>query len=204
MIETTREALIDPDGFFEDRTDPRLLPAAAVVTSYTVLQIVAEYLLVFVLFRGYSPGVLLLGLLGFVVSQSIYWFGSWLIFTTVFHALSYVFGGEGSFRRTLTLVGWGFLPVIAGGLLMIIAKAIAAQGAPSMTIQSAEQIAAAVERFEGGLATQAANLVSGALYIWCCYIWVFALKHARGLSTRQALVTVGVPVVFFSSVSLLV
>lgn len=124
MLGTPREALIDPDGFFEDRTDPRLLLAATVVTSYALLKIVAEYLLSLVPFRKYSPGVLLLGFLSFAVPRSILWFGSWLLFS--------------------------------------------------------------------------------ALYIWCCYIWVFALKHARGLSTREAIITIVVPVVFFSSVSLLV
>lgn len=32
------------------------------------------------------------------------------------------------------------------------------------------------------------------LGLWSAYIWIFGIKHARNISTRGALITIGVPV----------
>jgi hypothetical protein len=40
--------------------------------------------------------------------------------------------------------------------------------------------------------------IIGILFIlWSASIWVFGLKHARNVSTKNALITVGIPVVVY-------
>ena len=146
------------------------MSSTAVVTCYALLEIVAGFLLFTVLLRGYSVPLVALGFFGFALTQSVIWFGSWLIVAVVCHALSYLFDGKGPFRRTFTLVGWGYLPLIAGSFVSVIVNIMIAQGAPSATLQSPEQAVAAVEQLSSGPATQMANLVSSVLYIWTAYI----------------------------------
>lgn len=205
MFGTAREVLTDPDGFFEERVPvPSLRSAAAVVTSYVLLEVIAVFLLFTVLLRGYSLPLVLVGFFGLALSQSVIWFGTWLLYAAVFQIISYFLGGKGSFRQTFTVVGWGYLPLIAGSLVSVVANAIIAQGAPPIALQSPQQATAAVQQLRGGLPILIANIISSILSIWSAYIWVFALKHARDLSTRQAVITVVVPVVIFLAISLLV
>jgi len=41
----------------------------------------------------------------------------WLLYTGVFYVLSIFFGGEGSFKRCLEFVGYGFIPMIISSLI---------------------------------------------------------------------------------------
>ena len=41
---------------------------------------------------------------------------------------------------------------------------------------------------------QVSTIIGILLMLWSANIWIFAVKHARNLSARNALITVGVPV----------
>jgi hypothetical protein len=45
--------------------------------------------------------------------------------------------------------------------------------------------------------TQITTLVSIVFMLWSAHIWIFGMKHARGLSPRDAAICVGVPVVLY-------
>ena len=201
MLATARHVLTDPDTFFEDRAaEPQLLVPISIVAAYIVLRIAAGLPFILLieadLLLVLSYGIIGLGLVNVVIG-----FFAWFIFAGVFQVLSYLFGGSGSFRRTFTIIGWGFLPLLAGKFLMVIAVSIAAQEAPAIPLQTSEQMVkqmrAVTLQYRDGPTILIASLVSAAMSIWSGYIWVFAVKHTRDLSTREALITVVVPGVLF-------
>lgn len=203
MISTIQDVLTDPDNFFEGRvSNPRLLPPLTIVIAYIALRIAAD--LPFMLLIDTDPLLIVsYGTLGLGLTYGIGGLVAWLIYAGAFHGLSYVFGGSGPFRRTFTLVGWGFLPQIAGHLLLFLATVIAVQNAPAISLGASEQMVTVIQQHRDGALFGVVSLASIALTVWSAYIWTFTLKHTRDLSTRQALISVGVPVLLFSPVALL-
>jgi hypothetical protein len=55
------------------------------------------------------------GIAGSVIGM----FAVWLILAAVMHALSSLFGGNGSFRRTFEFTGYGYLPSLMGSLVTV-------------------------------------------------------------------------------------
>lgn len=194
MLATIREVLIDPDGYFaEHASDPRLVPPVAVVAAYIVLGSLA-YLPLFLRFDTTLTGILTYALLGAVLTNGATAVIAWLVLGLGSQALSFVLGGSGSFRRTLPLIGWGFLPLLGGHVIVFIATAITVQGAPPIPMDGSAQAAIAADSLMSGRAIQLATYAYSALYLWCCYVLVYVLKHARDLSMRRAFVAVVIPV----------
>lgn len=124
MLESVREATTQPDSFFEARvSDPALLRPTVIVTVYTGLTLAGQFLYDSIFFSGSK---LVVGLIAIVLGG----FLSWLLYAAVFQFISYFFGGEGSFRRTVTLVGWGFLPLILWRVVWVVATIIVLQNTP--------------------------------------------------------------------------
>jgi len=97
----------------------------------------------------------------------------WLLCTGVFYVISIFFGGEGSFKRCLEFVGYGFIPLI---VLLWIRPVILLTLPATIDFSSVYSI------------------IGIFLMLWSANIWIFGIKHARNLSVRNALITVGVPV----------
>ena len=98
----------------------------------------------------------------------------WLLCTGVFYVISIFFGGEGSFKRCLEFVGYGFIPMI---VLLWLRPIIVILTLPS-TIDFSSVY----------------TILGILLLLWSANIWLFGVKHARNLSARNSLITVGVPV----------
>ncbi|RZN31210.1 MAG: hypothetical protein EF813_12555 [Methanosarcinales archaeon] len=97
----------------------------------------------------------------------------WLLCTGVFYIISIFFGGKGSFKRCLEFVGYGFIPMI---VLLWIRPIIVITLPPTIDFSSVYTI------------------LGITILLWSANIWIFAVKHARNLSARNALITVGAPV----------
>jgi len=133
----------------------------------------------------------------------------WLIITAIFYGISAIFGGEGSFKRTLEFVGYGYIPTIFAG---IIGAALTYHLVSTLTLPhipaGAEpmEVSRIVQAWAQGLKRHPISLLSSAVSIlftlWSANIWIFAVKHARGLTTRNALLTVGIPVGAYIAYSL--
>lgn len=203
MLATVRDVLVDPNGYFgENTTEPRLLLPVAVVVAYAAFSS-AVYLPILLHFDGNLTQILTYALFDvFLVNGAMAVIG-WFLLAVTCQILSYVLDGSGSFRRTLPLIGWGFLPLIVGHVGMLIATSIAVQGAPSMSVESSQQMALAAESLMDGQAVQIAVYVSTVLYLWSCYIWVFVLKHTRDLSLSLAVVSVVIPVMLLNMFGLM-
>ncbi|HSQ94110.1 MAG TPA: YIP1 family protein, partial [Methanoregula sp.] len=130
----------------------------------------------------------------------------WLIVSGVFYLISSLFKGQGSFNRVLEVVGYGYLPQLAGSIITLIAVIIYIPriAVPTLTKAALEDpavIEQATKAFMHDPAmmelTQITTLVSIVFMLWSAHIWIFGIKHARSLSPRDAAVCVGVPVVLY-------
>jgi hypothetical protein len=111
----------------------------------------------------------------------------WVSYSAVFHGVSYLYNGRGTFLRTLASVGYGCTPLIIGGLLHPVLFQLISLPAQDYFIPS--RVAA--------YATVATLIDAGItipILLWCGFLWAAGIRHARSLAARQALVTVFVPV----------
>lgn len=142
-----------------------------------------------------------LGLLITIFSAAIAFIGgllAWAIYGIVFHIVSALFKGQGDLERTLEFTGYGLIPQVFGGIIgtYFSYRLLSGLTIPSMT--SPEQMVEFSENLVTVLTTsplaQIAGLVSILFLVWSANIWIFGMKHARGLSTRDAVLTVGIPI----------
>lgn len=195
--------LLNPGHFFEMhmRSEPSLKIPALIALVIGLIGAVSA-VLVANLIVGLLPaeaqafGVIMVGFAA--VGGLVGGFLTWFIFGIVFYLISIVFKGEGSFKRTLEFVGYGFLPQVFGG---IIGTVFSYQLLSNLTIPATttpEQMVEFSENLASVLVTdplaQVAGLVGILFMVWSANIWIFGMKYARNLSTRDAALTVGVPV----------
>ena len=195
--------LLNPGRFFEERiqAEPSLKIPALIVLIIGLLGAVSAALTANMIIgmlpaeaQGIGAFIMALAVAGAVIGG----FLSWIIYSGVFYLLSMLFGGEGTFTRTLEVTGYGLLPQVFGGA---IAAIFSYQVISNLTIPTAtnpEQIAEVMEALTTALVTdplmQVAGLVGILFLVWSANIWIFGMKYARNLSTRDAALTVGIPV----------
>ena len=198
--------LLDPGRFFEERMqgEPGLKIPALIVLVYGLIGAVAAALTVNMVIAILPAEAQAFGAIGVAfaaVSAIVVGFLAWIICAAVFYIVSMLFRGEGTFTRTLEFTGYGLLPLIFGG---IIGSAFSYQIISNLTIPpvtNPEQIAEVSESLAGTIAadplTQIAGLVGILFVLWSANIWIFGMKYARNLSTRDAALTVGIPVALY-------
>lgn len=132
--------------------------------------------------------------LGSVIGGLFGTFLYWIILAGIFYLMSFLFNPDGSFKRTLEFVGYGFAPQILGAIANLFVMYYLL---PSIPISS-QNPQLFSESFAQALANNPLSLVAETFVILCLLlsanIWVFALVHARNISTKNAILTVGVPV----------
>jgi hypothetical protein len=119
----------------------------------------------------------------------------WVIYAAVFFGISALFKGEGEFKRTLEFVGYGYIPIIIGGIIsaILMYNFVATAQLPHVTDPAA--LAEVITQWITSSPTVLLSSIIGILFmIWAANIWIFGLKHARNLSTKHAAITVGIPV----------
>ncbi len=134
--------------------------------------------------------IILGGVIGALIGTFVYW----IILTGIFYLISSVFHSEGSFKRTLEFVSYGFVPQIFSGaasffvLYTLLPSLNASSQNPQLFAESLKQM----------LANNPLSLTSLTFGILCLLlsanIWVFALIHARNMQTKNAIITVCIPV----------
>jgi len=102
----------------------------------------------------------------FTIATLVFISAFWIILTWVFYLLSLVFKSDGSFKRMLEFVGYGFVPQIFNAIVFFL-----------LNPQS-----------------HVLQLFGIICLLWSAYIWIFALSCARNMSIKNAIFTVGFPV----------
>jgi hypothetical protein len=202
------EVLTNPNGFFEARMKegeslkiPLLIVlisglisgiAAFLITGIT-LEIIRETLPPEAQSIAMTVGGISAFIGALVVSLII-----WVVFAAVFFGISGLLKGEGTFKRTLEFVGYGYIPMIIGGIISAVIMYNFISTAQIPHVADPTELADVLTNW---LTTnpmiRLSSIVSMLFMLWSANIWVFGLKHARNLSTRNALITVGIPVVLY-------
>jgi hypothetical protein len=125
----------------------------------------------------------------------------WVVFAAIAFGISCIFKGKGKFKRTLEFVGYGYIPLIIGGLISAIFYTLpfGMYSYPTtMSIPQGTDPIKIVEIIIASLLESPMMWLFSAICIlftlWSAYIGFFGMKHARNLSTRDALLSVTIPV----------
>ena len=204
--------LLHPDTFFSERIkEPEDLKIPGIIVIIgAIIAAVGSYLLSG-LYEGLYTAAAgegmssLLGIFGVVSGFFAFILIWWVIFSGIFYLLSMAFSGTGTFRRTLEFAGYGLVPVIIGSVISVL---LSFYYLPMIEVPVISNIQdpAAVQRFMSGILedpafrefTQLSAVISVVFLAWSANLWIFAIKHARALSFRNAIIVVLIPVAIFA------
>ncbi|WP_436923859.1 Yip1 family protein [Halosimplex amylolyticum] len=194
--------LTDPDEFFRRRLpDPSLKGPAAVVAVVAVVSVLASILQFRFLSQVFESGGAGSGFVMAIRAVSIgaafvLPFVFWLLYAGLFHGISALLDGDGEFSTILSLVGWGYVPnvlgTIAGAAVNYYRFNVRGIDVPTeMTMEAYQQFS---QSLQTGPLVALSAVLSIVFTLWSAFLWTFALKHARDLTLRQAVITIAVPV----------
>ena len=192
--------LFDPNSFFREKTRNNvdfnypvlIILAVAIIAMGSSFLVMNQLSGMFPSDMGsyVSTAAIVFGIVGGLFGTFFYW----LILTLIFYSISYVFESNGSFKRTLEFVGYGFVPQIFSSLIGVFVT-YKLMASVDFSQQDSQLISESMTQM---LSYNPLYYASQAIGILClllsAYIWVFALLHARNLSMKNAIITVGVPV----------
>ena len=199
------EVLTNPDKFFETRKkgeESLKLPVFIVLISGIIGGIstfLSSSIMMEAMAKTLPPeaqGFMSFMPIGSAIGAVIASFIAWLIIAAVFFGISCIFKGEGKFKRTLEFVGYGHIPTIIGGLIsaVLVYNFVTTVQIPPITITDPAEIQEVITPLMKSPMMLLSSAVGILFMLWSANIWVFGLKHARNLSTRNALITVAIPV----------
>lgn len=190
----------DTDEFFRRRqidpspTGPLLIVGLIVVLSFVQHMIIEIAVVSQMPYGGLTnllrPRALVVHL--YVLTRP---FVIWGMFAVTFHVISGVFRGKGPFRRTLILTGWGFLPQIPTKILAVVSTWNVVNRVPAPGWRTFDAYRYLVDLQSHPL-MEVPTAVGLFITLWALpdLIWVYAVKHARNLNRRAAIITATVPV----------
>jgi len=205
------DLLIRPGAFFKDAMNEKqsLKYPALVVLAGGIAGAMYGYLiggLTGQLLGGIMPGMGTIIALSTVLGALLGTFIFWVIWAGVMYAFSFVFNGEGTFKRTLEFVGYGYLPQVFGTLIAVVFALdyIPRVHVPQLSAAAAQDPQLMQEAVKALMhdpammeLSQIAMIISMVFLIWSANIWIFGMQHARKLSPRDAALCVGIPVVLY-------
>jgi hypothetical protein len=197
-----QELLLNPKGFFEELIKEEVsLKIPLVIVSIIGIIGGINAAVISGLTIGMLPGdvaamgsvITAIGVVGGVIWAFILY----LIWTVVFYGISALFKGQGTFKRTLQVVGYGILPQIIGGLISTPIIYIYVSGISVPEISDPALIEQVLLELMASPMLQLASLIGMIFLLWSASIWIFGIQQARNLTQRDAIITVGVPVAIY-------
>ena len=137
--------------------------------------------------------IIAFGVLGGIISAFI----MYLIWVVIFYGISALFKGQGTFKRTLEVVGYGMFPQIIGGFISMLIMYVYVSGVSVPEVSDPAQIQEIILELMASPMMQLASLIGIIFLLWSASIWIFGVQAARTLSQRDAIITVGVPVALY-------
>jgi len=201
------ELLFNPDGFFREEVELKkplwrglivvvitavLSGIIASITAPAISHAVYEMMLK----KGYNMEIAktasLLAKLSVVIAP-LSVFAGWLIISALLYGLSAIFGGSGSFRDTVKITAYSFVPSIIISpfkyfLALIKMKIIESNGLLAL---------------QNSGVYKAEMILSLAVLAWQFMLWRYGIKHARKLSDRSAVIVSGILAVAFALLAIL-
>ena len=202
------EVLTNPNGFFEAKkkeAESLKIPALIILISGLISGIAAYLMtgLTLELLRETLPPEALglattIGSISAFIGALVASLIVWVVFAALFFGISSVFKGEGSFKRTLEFVGYGYIPMILSGIIstILMYQFVSTAQIPVLTDPTA--VAEMIRQWVTQNPMVRLSSIIGMLFmLWSANIWIFGLKHARNLSTKHAVITVAIPVAVY-------
>jgi hypothetical protein len=211
MTHSITELFLNPNSFFGDamKKEESLGVPALIVLCLGIVSALYGYLvgslsaeMMSTALPGMDAVIVISAVLGALFGSFLFW----IIWAGVTYALSFLFKGQGSFRRTAEFIGYGTLPQIIGAVITLAAAAmyvpkVAVPHITSATLQDPVLLQETMKAMMHDPAmmelTQISALVSIVFLLWSANIWIFGMQHARSLSTRDAALCVGIPVILY-------
>jgi hypothetical protein len=206
------EVLINPNAFFAARMKEaeRLRVPLLIVLLSGLISGIGAYIMAGVtieMLREVLPQEALgiattVGGISAFVSAIIMTLLMWVVFAAIFFGISWLFKGAGTFKRTLEVIGYGYLPMIFSGIIgaALIYQFVSTAQIPQVT--DPNEMVEIVTRWIAANPMIRLSSILGMLFmLWSANIWVFGLKHARNLTTRNAVITVAIPVLAYLAYS---
>ncbi len=212
MVRSLLNILISPGAFFADLKGEReesftwplvivlLGGIAAACYGYLLGEVSGQMM------AGALPGIEALVTISSTLGALIGIFIFWLVWTAVVFALSMAFKGQGSFKQTLQVIGYGYLPQVIGSVITVI---VAFEYVPRIVVPHVTaammQDPVAMQGITTALMhdpammelTQITSIIGIVFLLWSANIWIFGLQKARNLSPRDAALCVGIPVIAY-------
>ncbi len=211
MKHSFADLFLKPDAFFQDLITKKesLGKPAVIILAAGIAAGVYAYLvggLTAAMTAAIVPGIESIVVIFAFLGALLFTFVMWVVWSGAIFAISAVFKGKGPFTRTMEIVGYGYLPQVFGIIITGIAAywyapQINVPALSASAVQDPQLIQEATKALMHDPAmmalTQITSVVSVAFLLWSASIWIFGLKHARGLSLRDAAICVSAPVIVY-------
>jgi hypothetical protein len=211
MSLSVTDILFHPDAFFRDIVNQKedLKFPLLIVLAGSLAAAGYGYLIGGLTARMMSsamPGIDTIITISAVIGAVIGTFIFWIVGAGIFYAISYAFKGQGSFKRVLEVVGYGYLPQIFGSLITLVAaiEYVPKISVPTLTSAALQDPAVMEQTMKAFMhdpamleLTQITSLVAVVFLLWSASIWIFGLQHSRQLTLRDAALCVGIPVILY-------
>ena len=118
----------------------------------------------------------------------------WVIMAGIFYLISMAFNGTGDFKRVLEVTGYGYIPQLSA---VSSHYPLTFQYFASIHLPATSDPTLIQSAMTGMMKTPSMMVVSliGIVFLlWSANIWIFGVRQARHLTTRDAVITVGIPV----------
>jgi hypothetical protein len=188
------DILIDPDRFFREKSKKKVslkmpflivLIMAIIATASGILMLTE---MMGALPKEAAPFISIGAIIG-AIGGLIGVFAMWVIYAGIFHTISIAFKGEGQFRKVFEFVGYGFIPSIISSIIGLVAMVYAL---PAINFSLEPELM--TQALLDNQYLQMSRIINILFLLWSANIWVFGVKYARNISTRDAAITVIIPV----------
>ncbi|HDQ07872.1 MAG TPA: DUF1282 domain-containing protein, partial [Methanoculleus sp.] len=134
----------------------------------------------------------MMGAFGFIAAF-IMAFLMWVIWAALFHGISALRGGKGSFNNTLAVAGYGFAPQIISGIISAAVSWWYFSGVTLPVITDPLQIQEVAKELMAAPELMAVSAIGMVFYLWSANIWIFGLMEARRIGAKDAAIAVLIP-----------
>lgn len=193
-----KNILLNPDLFFNNKSNEKIdlkLPFFIVLLNSLIAIIPAIFIIdkLKESMPSEASSYMLPGMIIGMIAGVIVGVATWIIMSAIFYIISSLFNAEGTFKKTVEFVGYGFIPKIFASIIgLIILYIILPNMDISTNLQMNEQN---LQQIAGNTPLMWLYQITGFITaIWSASIWIFGIAHARKISVKNSFLTVIVPV----------
>ena len=197
-IMTLKEVLTDPNLFFSNLMEqkPSLKTPAMIITLIAILSAISAAMVtqkIMTILPEEAAAFASIGMIAGSVGAIFGVFFMWVLYSGIFYIISAILGGQGEFKRVMEVVAYGFIPSIFSGIIGMIAMAT------SFSVEGLDiNDPVMMQQAMTSDPVMQMTMLTGIIFtIWSANIWIFGLRHARDLTTRNAVISVLVPVMIY-------